>query len=231
MTVNQKNKFQIEGKIQAWIYNKKTGQSKPVFINDFNGYKKNITPYQYLEHLAKLGGGESTPTMTFNYVEVSTLYDTPAKEETSLTHGLIRVVPTSNTRVNSKRIIEAEFGADCFTVFPEIVSAASKKIITLDDTTGLSEGDRFGVEIISGAKPEQRKIVDINSGTHTITLDKDLSAIPDSSMTSYQMISRLILSYGGTGATNSGYAVSIAGLYLPKTADELLYTRHEINYL
>jgi hypothetical protein len=224
-------KFEIEGKIQAWLVNKSTGISKAVFVDDYKGYKKNLTPNQYLENLAKLGGGESTPTMTFNYVEVSTKYDAPAKDETSLSLGLIRVAPTSNTRVNSKRIIEAQFGEDCFTVYPTIVSASDKKTITLDDVTGLSVGDRFGLETVTNGKPEQRKIVTINSGTNTITLDKDLSVIPDSSMTSYQMISRLILSYGGTGDTDSGYGASIAGLYLPKTADEILYTRHEITYL
>lgn len=221
-----KQKYKINGIIQAWKINHKTGIILPIFVKDFLSYKKNLAPTQYLEDIASLATGQ-TPDLEFKYVAVSTAYDPPTKSTTlELEKG--RVVPTSINRVGARIIVESTFGiSDANTASTTINTVTSNKIFTLTSATGFNIGDR----VIIGTAKEERKISNLSGST--VTLDKDLKVTPSNGTTVNQALSRLHLVYG-SGATltlNSGYGVSIAQLISTKDSTETILTRHEIEYI
>lgn len=226
-----KNQIGVNGKIKAYLVDDLTNEAKEVHVKDYYDYKKNLTPDSFLNDVIAALNGTSTD-FEIKYISLSTAYDPPSKT-TGLELEIARVVPSSDILVlNKKVIIEAQFGSSVTTQIKNITTSISTTQFTVNNTTGLSIGDRIACKVAGNTNFEERKISNIASTT--ITVHQAFSGLPVvGSNYCKQMISRLNLVYGAsaTSSLNSGKALSIATLKTTKVSTQTLYTRHEIELL
>ena len=223
------NKIGIKGLIKAWIC--ENGIYTPIHEKNYLSYKKNLQPNGYITDIVN-SALYSPVDLRFKHVALSTKFDTPTKSDT-LVNEIGRVVPSSITKVGNKIIVESTFsGTDANTLTTSITAFSDRQTLTLSSVTGLQVNDGVQITLPNGAK-EERKITAIS--TLTITLDKVLSADPSIVTTGNikQLICRIHLVYGtsSTLTLNSGYGASIASLNLTKTSTQIIYTRHELEFL
>jgi len=223
------NKIGIKGLIKAWAC--ENGIYTPIHENTYMSYKKNLQPNGYITDIVN-SALYSPVDLRFKYVALSTKFDTPAKTDTLL-NEIGRVVPSSITKVGNKIIVESTFATtDANTLTTSITAFSDRQTLTLTSITGLQINDNIQITLPNKAK-EERKITAIS--TLTITLDKVLSADPSIVTTGNikQLICRIHLVYGtsSTLTLNSGYGASIASLKLTKSSTQIIYTRHELEFL
>lgn len=223
------NKIGIKGLIKAWAC--ENGIYTPIHENTYMSYKKNLQPNGYITDIVN-SALYSPVDLRFKYVALSTKFDTPAKTDTLL-NEIGRVVPSSITKVGNKIIVESTFAiTDANTLTTSITAFSDRQTLTLTSVTGLQVNDGVQITLPNGAK-EERRITAIS--TLTITLDKVLSTDPSIVTTGNikQLICRIHLVYGtsSTLTLNSGYGASIASLKLTKSSTQIIYTRHELEFL
>lgn len=201
------------------------------FYNDKYTYQNwfhNATPNDFLEQLAILVSGVSTPSIAVTHVGVSSFSDDITKD-TIIEGEIGRVVPTTITQVGNEVAIASLFGlTDGNTASTTMTSVTSAKIFTVSDVTGFAVGHRVRITI-AGFGLEDRKIIDITG--NIITLDTSLTVEPSIGDKVDQLITRVQLIRNGTLVVNSGYGISIAPFLTTKLSTQTINFTHIISFI